>query len=45
MGREGRFHEYFAREPEQVAAGAEGNVLVDLRRCLEVQKLIFDEAA
>lgn len=32
-------------EPEQVAAGAEGNVLVDLRRCLEVQKLIFDEAA
>jgi hypothetical protein len=32
-------------EPEQVAAGAEGNVLVDLRRYLEVQKLIFDEAA
>lgn len=32
-------------EPEQAAAGAEGNVVVDLRRYLEVQKRIFDEAA
>ena len=32
-------------EPEPVAAGAEGNVVVDLRRYLEVQRRIFDEAA
>lgn len=32
-------------EPDQVAEGAEGNVVVGLRRYLEVQKRIFDEAA